>query len=262
MKKQVRSSILLLSRYWPILFVIGGWQLLASAKLYNTTLLPAPSEVIVAWCRLLLAGDLLKATLGSLQRVLVGFGIAVVVAFLLALLVSRFKLIESNVKLIVEFLRPISPIAWIPLGILWFKTGDGPAYFIVFIASFFPIFLNLLLGIHSVSEKHLDVARSFRASRWLTITDVLWPAAKPSIITGLRLGLGYAWMSLIAAELIAVRLGLGYLIQINRVALNMENVVAVMGTIGLVGLLMNFVIQLYAKVTMPWWPASNSFTNG
>lgn len=251
------AKMFTLLRFWPIAVAVVAWEVLAKSGTYNTALLPAPSRILSAWVELAQNGELLEATWGSLLRVSVGFSAALVVAATLAILVSRFRLVEQNVKVIVEFLRPISPIAWIPLAILWFKTGDRPAWCIVFIASFFPLFTNFLLGIHSVSQRHLDVAKSVGASIWLRITDVLLPSAKPAVVTGIRSGLGYAWMSLIAAELIGVREGLGYLVQINRVVVRMDNVLAVMATIGVVGWLMGAVIMWYSSRSMRWWQPTN-----
>jgi len=250
----IRSmSAMLAARLAFPIAVVGTWDVAARLSWYNTALLPPPSQVAQAWWQLLDSGVLVPAIIGSVGRVLTGFTAAAVLAVALAILLARFGWLEKSVRPSIELLRPISPIAWIPLAILWFRSGDRPAYFIVFIGSFFPILLNVVLGVQSVPDRAMKVAQSFGAGWWLRLTDVVWPAAKPSIVTGLRLGLGVGWMSLIGAELISVRTGLGYLIQINRVALRMDNVVAVMLSIGVIGLGMNWLIQLYARRSMPWW---------
>ena len=129
---------------------------------------------------------------------------------------------------------------------------DRPAYFIVFVASVYPVLLNTMFGFRLVSDRHLRVATIVHANWWLRLCHVVWPSAKPSICTGIRVGLGIGWMSLIAAELVAVRNGLGYLIQVNRLTLRMDNVIAVMATIGVLGMLMNYAFIPYERMSMPW----------
>ncbi len=230
--------------------ILALWEISARADLYNLALLPPPGRVLVAWWDLLSSGILVPAILASIRRVLAGFTLAVVVAGILATLMARFEWLDRCLRPLIELLRPISPLAWIPLAILWFS--GGASVFIVFISSFYPVLLNCLLGIQSVSQRHIDVGRAFGAGWRLRLLDIDWPAAKPSVVTGLRLGLGSGWISLIAAELIAVRTGLGYLIQVNRMSLLMDSVIAVMLTIGLIGMLMNYAILLYARRSMPW----------
>jgi ABC-type nitrate/sulfonate/bicarbonate transport system permease component len=230
--------------------ILTLWDVSARTGLYNSVLLPPPGRVVVAWWDLASSGVLVPAMMASIQRVLAGFVLAAVAAGSLAVLMARFELLNCSLRPLIELLRPISPLAWIPLAILWFS--GGASVFIVFISSFYPILLNCLFGIQSVSQRHIDVGRAFGAGWWLRLRDIVWPAAKPSIVTGLRLGLGFGWFSLIAAELIAVRTGLGYLIQVNRMSLRMDNVIAVMLTIGLTGMLMNYAILIYAHRTMPW----------
>lgn len=239
-------------RFTPLLLLVAGWE--GGARAASTPLLPSPSSVAVAWWHLVESGVLHEAALHSVQRVLVGFTLAAVTAGSLAVAMSRFPILRSNARVAIELLRHIAPIAWIPLAILWFRLGDRPAYFIVFLGAFFPILLNMLHGIQQVSPRHVEVARVLGANSWMCWTEVLWPAVKPDCLTGLRIGLGVGWMSVIAAELVGVQLGLGYLIQINRVSLNMENVVAIMLTIGALGLAMNQALLTYARRTTPWRP--------
>ena len=238
------------ARLTPLLVFIAVWE--GGARSLASPLLPSPITVVAAWWHLAAGGVLLDASILSIKRVLVGFTIAATAAGLLAIGMARFPLLRINARVAVELLRHIAPIAWIPLAILWFQLGDRPAYFIVFLGSFFPILLNVLHGIQSVSPRHVEVARVLGASSWMLWTEVMWPAVKPDCLTGLRIGLGVGWMSLIAAELVGVQLGLGYLIQINRLSLHMDNVVAVMLTIGVLGLAMNQGLLAYARRTTPW----------
>ena len=151
-------------------------------------------------------------------------------------------------------LRPIPPIAWIPLAVLWFGVrGDRASNFITFVAAFFPLFLHTFSGIRHIEELHLNAARSLGAGRRMLLLDVALPSALPFIITGLRISLGFAWMCVIAAELIASNSGLGYMIEINRSMLNTANVICGMITIGAVGYLMNAGILLVER-RFSWKP--------
>jgi NitT/TauT family transport system permease protein len=255
-----------------LFLLLLAWEGLGHWGLYNTTLLPTPTSVFLAWRELLYAGTqpdmtwfdfqkesvLLRAARESVKRVLIGFSTAALSAGLLAILLSRFKPIKNNIKPLIEFLRPIAPIAWIPLAILWFGPGDPAACFIVFVGSFFPILLGTLLGVQNVPENCLNAAKSVGASWWLRLTDVIWPAAKPSIVTGLRVGLGIGWMSVVAAEFVGVPTGLGYLIDVSRRVLKPEQAIAVMATIGFIGLSMNWLIEIYVRKTMRWWRESSA----
>ena len=230
--------------------LIAVWEVVS--RIYGSDLLPAPTQVLVAFWNLLISGELFRAAAASVARVVIGFIAAAFFGCASAVLMSSVPLIRASYLPIIEFLRPISPIAWIPIAIAWFGIGDHPAYFIVFIAAVYPIILNTILGIQNISESHMSAARSFGANWRLRLTDVAWPSAKPSVLAGLRLGLGIGWMSLIAAELIGVTNGLGYLIEVNRRLLRLDNVIAVMATIGAIGSSLNSLLQIYAKRTTPW----------
>lgn len=270
MRNWRRKESIISPVFWLLLLSI--WEIVGRSGWYNAILLPPPSHIAMAWWELLVYGTnantgwrefitsstLLRAVGSSVKRVLVGFSAAAIIAGLLAVLLSRFKLIKSSVKPPIEFLRPIAPIAWIPLAILWCGIGNPAAYFIVFIGSFFPILLGTLQGIQNVPESCLNAAKSFGASWWLRLSDVIWPAAKPSIVTGLRVGLGVGWMSVIAAEFVGVPTGLGYLIDVSRRALKPEQAIAVMATIGFIGLGMNWLIEIYVRKTMRWWRESSA----
>jgi NitT/TauT family transport system permease protein len=270
MRNWQRKESIISPVFWLLLLSI--WEIIGRVGWYNTTLLPAPSHVAMAWWDLLISdteagmtwwtfltsSTLLTAIGATVKRVLVGFSAAAIVAGLLAVLLSRSILVKSSVKPLIEFLRPIAPIAWIPVAILWLGPGDPAAYFIVFIGSFFPILLGTLLGVQNVPENCLNAAKSFGASWWLRLTDVIWPAAKPSIVTGLRVGLGIGWMSVVAAEFVGVPTGLGYLIDVSRRVLKPEQAIAVMATIGFIGLGMNWLIEIYVRKTMRWWRESSA----
>jgi ABC-type nitrate/sulfonate/bicarbonate transport system permease component len=134
-----------------------------------------------------------------------------------------------------EFLRPIPPIAWIPVAILWFGLGSFSASFVVFVGAFFPMNLAVCRGIASVTPLHLQAARCLGAGRRLLLTDIVFPAALPQLMTGIRISTGIAWSSVIAAEMIGVRDGLGYSLQLSRTVLDVESVFVNVAAIGLIG---------------------------
>ena len=155
---------------------------------------------------------------------------------------------------IVSFLRPIPPIAWIPIAILWFGIGDPPSYFITALAAFFPIFISSYAGGHAVRPEHVHAARSLGAGPKALFVRIYLPSAMPMIATGLRIGLGQSWMAVVTAELIAAQSGLGYMIQANRLALETPLVLVGMCVIGLLGAAMS--LALVALERMSWCPGN------
>jgi len=246
--KLVRAA----SHYLAMVGILLTWQFTSSAGLLNPSLLPAPLEILRALWYWLLAGGLLFDVASSLLRVSAGFLLACVLGIAVGVSLGISPFLSRQVTVVIELLRPIPPIAWIPLAILWFGIGNGAAVFIVCLGASFPIFTNTYLGVTSIRMIHINTARCLGAGRRLLITDVLLPAALPSILVGLRTGIGVAWMSLIAAELVGAQSGLGYMIQLNRILLNTENVIGGMLTIGLVGLLMNRAIIAVEQEITPW----------
>lgn len=157
---------------------------------------------------------------------------------------------------VLELLRPIPPIAWIPLSIAIFGIGDMSAFFVIFVGAFFPVFTSTAFGIRSVPTGYLDAARVLGANRRQQFLHVQWPAALPHVFVGYRVGLGFSWMCVIAAEMIAASSGLGYSIQLNRLTFRNDRVVACMVAIAVVGILMTAALDRIRRLLIPW--ASNS----
>ena len=229
----------LLPKVVSVSALITIWQLLVWTGWANTKIIPPPLQLISATRQLISTGELGVHVLASSRRVVVGFLIASVCGVSSGLILGSSRRLSDCITPLIELLRPIPPIAWIPLAILWFGIGDRPAFFIVALGAFFPIFINSFAGIWSVSHSHIAAARCLGADRRLLLTDVLIPAALPHILTGLRIGLGIAWTSVIAAELVGAQSGLGYMIQTNRILLRTDKIVVGMAMIGVVGLFMN-----------------------
>lgn len=236
----------------PFLAVLLVWELLSRTGLLNAQLLPSPSVIFKAAAALAASGEIFTDLLFSVKRVLAGFLAASVLGLAAGVVSGYSRRVSDAVMPLCEFLRPIPPIAWIPIAILWFGLGDNPAYFIVFVGAFFPIFINSYWGVRESRINHLNVARNFGAGRALTLTDVLLPGSLPRIMHGLRIGLGLGWTSVISAELVGAQSGLGYMIQLNRIMLSTENILVGMAAIGLAGLGMNWLMLLLERRLLAW----------
>lgn len=234
----------------PILLAV--WELGVRYGWINGNFFPAPSAVVRALIDLAEAGLLWRDVEASVMRVTVGFLIAAASAIGLGMALGRAPRIAAYMMPLIDLIRPISVIAWIPLAILWFGLGDGSAWFIIFLGAFFPIFTNAFLGAQSVAKIHIQVAQCFGASRWLFIRKVLFPSALPYIVAGLRVGLGVGWMCVIAAELIAATSGLGYMIQMARTTIETEKVIAGMVVIGVIGFIMNAIMLWVERRLVSW----------
>lgn len=218
--------------------------------LINKFLLPVPS--VIAATEMLGDRTILLHILSSFHRVVVGFSISIVFGVLLAFIVGLNKSIRFYLMPIISILKPIPPIAWIPITILWFGLGNGPSYFITMIASFFPIFFNTLTGIDDMDAQYLNVAQCFGATRKQIFKEVIFPYTLPYIFSGLRIGLAVAWMSVIAAEIVSASSGLGYMIEIAQQMLRVDNVIVGMIAIGLCGILLDRIISKISTRYTEW----------
>ena len=232
--------------------VLLAWQALAWANLINAVLLPAPLTLFWTTIDLLRDGSLLRHVGASIERVLVGVLCAVVVGLSLGVLLGWSERLSQYVKPIVEALRPIPPIAWTPLAILWFGIGNAPSYFLVFIGAVFPVFVSTFSAVRNIERTQINAALCLGATPSMLIRDILIPGALPVIFPGLRIALGVGWMCVVAAELIAAQSGLGYMIQQSRVLLQTQNVVTGMIAIGVIGFAMNAAMTVIERRLVPW----------
>ncbi len=231
---------------------VGLWQLLSVFDVINPVLLPSPVRLVHAASELAAEGILLKHTVASLWRVLVGFLLASLAGITLGVLLGWSRFLSDLIRPVIESLRPIPPIAWTPIAILWFGVGNAPSYFLVFIGAVFPVFVNTFSAVHNIDRTQINAALCLGAGPGLLIRDILIPASLPIIFPGLRIALGVGWMCVVAAELIAAQSGLGYMIQQNRVLLQTQNVVTGMITIGLVGFAMSALMSVIERRLIPW----------
>lgn len=214
--------------------------------------LPPPSRVLAEGWVAFASGDLFTHILHSLWRVVGGFAIAAAVGIPLGIGIALSTWFEDIADSIVEFLRPIPPIAWIPLGILWFGIGDIQNMFIIFLGALFPIVLNTIAGARAVDRNLVWAALTLGGRPSQIVREIILPGALPLALTGLRIGLSVGWMSLVAAELVAARAGLGFMIQNARYSMSTERVILGMVVIGVLGLLMDRGMRLVERRLTPW----------
>jgi NitT/TauT family transport system permease protein len=218
-----------------ILAFVALWWCLTGAV--GTKLMPGPWAVLRAIGQLAAHGTLFKHLLASLFRVTWGFVLGAIVGIPLGLALGWYRRGELALNPFLQVLRPISPLAWIPLAILWFGVGDLPAIFIIFVGSLLPLTVTAMNAVRSVPRVHIDAGRNFGLSPLQVVRRVVFPSAWPDLITGLRLTMGIAWLVVVAAEMMAVTSGLGFLIIDSRNAGDRyDMVVAGMVMIGLTGL--------------------------
>ncbi len=247
-----------LRRLLPILVLLLGWQvvsqyLLPSIVPYAVTLLPAPTAVMVAFVNLVKSGQIMTDVFASLKRVVIAFGIATVVGVSMGVMMGWSRGVGQLVDPVIEFLRPIPPMAWIPIGVLWFGIGDAQNIFIIFLGSVFPIVLNTIVGVRGIDRPLVWGAQTLGGKSSQILWEIVLPGALPSILTGLRIGLGVGWMALVAAELVAAPSGLSFLIEDSRSLLFTERVLLGMVLIGLLGFLMDRVMRMALRTLVPWW---------
>jgi NitT/TauT family transport system permease protein len=232
--------------------VLVGWDL--AVRLSGTVVFPAPLEVLRGIGALLAQGLLLKYVVASLFRVTVGFLLALLVGIPLGLVMGWFTRAFLALNPLVQVLRPISPIAWIPVAILWFGVDDRAPIFLIFLASLFPIATATTSAVRAIPPVYLRAARNFGVTGLPLFQQVVLPAALPQVITGVRLALGVAWLVVVAAEMIAVNSGLGYLIiDARNAGRRYDLVVAGMVLIGLIGLLLDVGVRRLERLPQVRW---------
>jgi NitT/TauT family transport system permease protein len=239
----------------PVAVVIGLVVLWHVAVVRQPThLLPTPFAVAAGIVELARSGLLVKYVVASLFRVTWGFMLAAVIAIPCGLAIGWYRRLEMAIDPIVQIFRPISPLAWIPIAILWFGVGDLSAIFLIFLASFLPLMLTAINAVNSIPEVHLNAGRNFGLSPARLVSTVLYPAVVPQLLVGLRITLGLAWLVVVAAEMIAVNSGLGFLIADARNAGNRYDlVVAGMVLIGGIGLLLDTGMRSLEKLRSVRW---------
>jgi NitT/TauT family transport system permease protein len=222
------------------------------------TNIPTPAEVLAKVAEVNKSDKYLTNVLISVRRIFAGFSIAALIGIPLGLAIGRFRVARDLLMPICEVLRPIPAIAWVPMSIMLWPTNEVSIVFITFLGSFFPILLNTIHGVHSLDKVLLRAGASLGASEAKLFLNVILPGALPQIFTGLAVGMGVAWVSLIAAEMISGQFGVGYftweaysLVSYSEIALGML-------TIGVLGLASSGLIRALGRLSMPWLPFADA----
>jgi len=215
-------------------FALIVWQLLSST-VFDPFLIPPPTRVFAALIPMAATGELLHHTALSLSRVLVGFVTGSIAAIFLGLLMGRMKMLEDLFDPIIEFLRFLSPTAMIPIAVIWFGIGEAPKYFLIFWGTFFIVLINTVAGVLKTPKARQDAALCLGASKEQIFRLIVFPSAIQHIVTGMRVALASAFVSIIPAELIAAGGGLGYLLQSSSLLLQTDRIFVALVTISAVG---------------------------
>ena len=223
----------------------------------GSDIFPTPRQVLAGTWELAEKGVLFKYVVASLFRVATGYLLAVFVGIPLGLLMGWFARVRMALNPAIQVLRPISPIAWIPVAILWFGVTDVAPIFLIFLASLFPITVAAMAAVQNIQLVYIRAARNFGIGGLELFKKVVFPAALPQILTGLRLALGVAWLVVVAAEMIAVNSGLGYLIiDARNAGKRYDLVVAGMAMIGLIGLGLDWLVRRMETLDEVRWGLS------
>ena len=235
----------------PVLLIIF-WKLSDTLGLIQPYAMPTIENVVGAAWQYTKDLSIFNNIAISFIRVLEGFLIASILALVLGIGIGLSKKLEIFTTLIIQILKPIPPIAWIPLAILWFGIGEFSKVFIIIQGAFFPILINVVSGIKEIDNRYLEVAKVYEVPRKKVIRKVIIPGAFPSIMTGLRIGLGNAWVCVVAAEMIAATQGVGYMLMDGRSLSRPEVVILAMLIIGIIGKLMDDLINKLSTKVIKW----------
>jgi NitT/TauT family transport system permease protein len=253
----------------PVIILIA-WEAASRFGFISPQILPAPSQVFMRWLAYasptepfdpakgpylpwLFSGELLHDAMATIFRVVVGFGIGAGLALPLGLAMGTMERVYKHLNPLVQVLRPIPPIAYIPLAILWFGLGNPPAFFLISHGAFFPVLMNTISGVRHVDAIYIRAARNLGAGKWTMFTRVILPAATPHILTGIRVGIGVAFICVIVAEMIAVNNGLGFRILEAREFFWSDKIIAGMITIGLLGLAIDTGMSRLNNYLLRWY---------
>ncbi len=232
--------------------LVGVWALLTM----GSTTFPSPKETFDAAVKLFADPFYRKGpndqgigwnVLFSLERVAVGFGLAALVGIPMGFVLGRFTFLNRMVNPLVSLLRPVSPLAWLPIGLLVFKAANPAAIWTIFICSIWPMIINTAVGVQRVPQDYLNVARVLNLSEWKVITKILFPAVLPYMLTGVRLSVGTAWLVIVAAEMLTGGVGIGFWVWDEWNNLNVKHIIVAIFVIGIVGLLLETLLIAVAK---------------
>lgn len=252
-----RRALRRIGHLWLLGAFVVAWELVSDyGQQINpqlSVMMPPPTAVVSAAVDLFGRGVLFTHILDSLKRVLMAVGTATMLGVPLGVAMGWSPRFRAAVDPLLEFVRPIPPLAWIPLSILWFGIGNAQIVYIIFLAAFFPIVLNSMAGARDVDAYLVRAGLSLGARGSELFRTVVLPGALPQIFTGVRIGLGIGWMALVAGELVAAPSGLGYMINNARTLFRSDYILLGMVLIGALGLVLDFLMRQAMRFTMPWY---------
>lgn len=249
--KRVRTHVI------PFAVLLLGWQLLAWAGIFPESLFPGPEEVFHALADRALSGKLLLDVGASMYRFLIGYTFASILAVLLGLILGWLPGVWNYMNPVIQILRPISPVAWLPFIILWAGTGDVPAIVIIFLAAFFPVLLTTVSAVGKLDPVYKKIAGNFGVGKVKTLFGIIFPASFPQIASGLHLALGTAWIFLVAGEMAGAQSGLGYLVADARNSLETDLLMAAILAIGMLGLVLDILMRYGEEQAGRIWGLGN-----
>lgn len=232
------------------------WQVAAGLELVSAVFLPSPLMVLTAITTVATSGfvdsTLAEHTLASLGRIFGALIAAIVIGVPAGVAIASSRVGKGILDPIVEFLRPLPPLAYLPLIIIWLGIGEASKITVIALAMLPPVIISTASGVRSASKDHINAARSFGATRWQVLRHVILPGAVPSILTGTRIALGAGWSTLVAAELIAATRGLGFMIQSAAQFLVTDIVISGIFVIAIIAFLFELVARVAERVLVPW----------
>ncbi len=247
-----RKSNPILPLIFPVIFLVA-WEAGCRAKLFPVGLVPSPMEVVQGFAEQVRRGQMLDDVVASLFRVTMGFLLAVVLGVPLGLAIGLKVQAREALLPTVNFFRSLSPLAWIPFALMWFGLGDKPAIFLIFMTSFFPMALATAAAVANIPTVYFRVGKDYGLDKGKLLTQVTLPAIMPQIITALRVTAGMSWVVVVAAEMIAGRDGLGFLIQDARNQLRPDLLVVGMIVIGLIGVVLDRLLIQMTRIPSVRW---------
>lgn len=250
-RKKISVKNIIISISAPILLIVL-WELSSRMGWINQTILPSFSKVVNVTISLLKSGLLQEHILISIQRVAQGFLIGGILGIVIGTIMGFSKFFNKFLGSLVSIFRPVPMIAWIPLLILWLGIGEETKVSLITVGTFWPVLLNTIHGIQSVDPKLLEVAKILKKGKLTVMFKVVFPSALPAIFTGIRLGMGSAWSCVVAAEMIAASKGIGFMITYAREVSKPADVMVGVFVIGIIGLLIDTIIQKIQKVVLKW----------
>ncbi|MCI3206750.1 MULTISPECIES: ABC transporter permease [Pandoraea] len=236
----------------------GGWEAISDSGLVNTVMVPAPSAVLRAGWALAASGELLHHLIDSLWRALAGFALGAAFGLLLGIAMARLPRLNAFINPLMQMLRAIPSLAFVPLAIFWFGIGEGSKIFLIAWGVFFPVWVNTYLGVSHRNPQFERAAASLGATGWRLLWFVTLPAALPFIIAGIRVSLSMALVLLVAAELTGANYGVGYLIQMSQQIFRVDNMFVGLIALGVLGFAVDHLFDRGVRRLLPWYGAQSN----